>query len=260
MAIKKKAAAAKLPEAPLELVVKALETETIVLWVVGTSPLFENAMSLKAKQQLLFPGTGRKTAADRAQSLKHEPEKEFIASMYKRRDNNGPTRVMLPATAFKGALMNVAIETAGAKKTQIGRLVWVNGNYVDVYGLPQLNMSVVRTAGIEHTPDIRTRAILPEWCCQLSITYVKPTLTQKTLVTLLHNAGLIIGVGDFRQEKGKGNFGQFKIAADHSEVVDIIKNGGLEAQDAAISEMKTYDGETDELFNWYKDERVRRGV
>ena len=71
-------------------------------------------------------------------------------------------------------------------------------------------------------------------------------------------AGLVIGVGDFRQEKGKGNYGQFQIAS-KADCAGIIKAGGMAAQDKALENPTFYDRETAELMAAYTKERARRG-
>jgi len=55
-----------------------------------------------------------------------------------------------------------------------------------------------------------------------------PTINSTTIARLLEIAGLIIGVGDNRQEKGKGSNGQFELC-DQKDVQLIVRNGGLKA-------------------------------
>jgi len=225
-------------------------------WIKGASPMFFNALSEKVKQELLYPSV--KTRASRAGTLKHDPPREFVASMYRYRNGAEPTRLYVPATAFKGALMTGALESTGATKAGIGRLVWVVGDTIPVYGVPKFHMTVVRQAGMNRAPDIRTRAILPEWACLVNIEYVEPQINATTLGTLLTLAGLVVGVGDFRQEKGKGNFGQFSLSTEQ-EVAAIVKKGGMKQQDAAIEKPECYDLETQTLLDWFTAERKKRG-
>jgi len=85
-----------------------------------------------------------------------------------------------------------------------------------------------------------------------------PTMNETTVARLLETAGLVIGLGDFRQEKGKGNYGQFSLA-DESDCKAIIKAGGKAAQDKALESPECYDSETKELLAWYMTERKARG-
>jgi hypothetical protein len=229
----------------------------MALALVGSSPLVFNRMSEKARQELLLP-RGRKTAADKQASLKHDPMREFRASAYAMPEGDALLGIM--ATAVKGAMRTAALDLSGTSKAQIGRLVYVQGDYVPVYGVPKLFMSVVRQAGMNHTPDIRTRAIVPEWAALVHITYVVPLLTPTNIANLLAAAGITVGIGDFRQEKGAGNYGLFAVAnPDDPAFVAIREEGGREAQAAAMASPAFYDEDSEVLFTWYEDERARRG-
>jgi len=241
-----------------EVIVDKLDVERACVWIIGQTPLIYHAMSQKSKQTLLFPKP-RKTAADKSQSLKHDPLQEFRDCCYRRVDGDaGPTRLIFPAVSFKASMCNAALEIPGAKKTQIGRLVWVENDYIDMYGVPEMLISIVRSSDMNKTPDMRTRAILRKWACKLTINFVKPTLNQTGICRLLETAGLVMGVGDFRQQKGAGNYGQFCIA-DEAEVKDIVAGGGMEIQDSALESPNFYDLETSNLYNWFVEERARRG-
>ncbi len=248
--------APKKSEAPSEIVIEQMHMGSATVWVKGLSPMIFNAMSEKARHELLFP-QGKKTTAAKATQLKHDPIQEYRNSVY-RRIGTGPTRLIFPAAGFKGAMSDAALEIPGAKKAQIQRLVWVVGDYVDVYGIPKMLMSVTRSSDMNHTPDIRTRAILPEWCCCVTIRFSSPTLNTTALSRLLETSGLLIGVGDFRQGKGKGNYGQYQ-PVEKADCEAIIKAGGQAAQDAALLKPEFYDIETENLYTWFEEERKKRG-
>lgn len=226
--------------------------------IVGTSPLVLNRMSEKAKHELLMP-KGRKNATERALSLKHIPIEEYRASAYTLKDTSQPTLLALMSTAFKGALRSAALDMPGAKKAQIGRLTYIEGEFVGIYGLPKLFMSIVRSADMNKTPDVRTRAIVPEWACSLRVTFVQPLIRAQAVANLLAAAGITIGVGDGRPEKGAMSYGQFRIAdKDDAEFKRILKEGGRKAQQAALDSPVCYDDETTELLSWFDDERAKR--
>lgn len=228
--------------------------------IVGTSPIILNRMSQKAMHELLLP-RGRKTAVEKATTLKHNPIEEYRASAYTLADPKAPTYLAHLSTAFKGALRTAALDMPGAKKSQIGRLTYIAGDYVGIYGVPKLLMSVTRSADINKTPDIRTRAIVPQWACRVVVTYVQPLIRAQAVANLLAAAGLTIGVGDWRPEKGAGSYGQFRIAdKDDAEFASIAKVGGREAQMEAIQTAtpECYDDETADMLSWYHDEVGRR--
>lgn len=242
---------AKKQEKSVEMQVFEVKQGRVEFCILGATPLIYNAMSKKAKEELLKPR--KKSRAERDSTLKHDPLQEYRDSVYRRRDmDEGPTRLILPSTMFKAAIGNAALRVPGATKTEIGQLTWVEGTHVDLYGVPELFMSVVRSAGMNATPDIRTRAIVPEWACRVSIRYVQPQLSGTAVATLLQAAGMLMGVGDFRQQKGAGNFGTFETVDEDDETFQrIIAEGGMEAQDLALREPSPYDQETEEMYEWF---------
>lgn len=255
----KKLSAAEAAQA-FEKIVEELSAGQIEICILGTSPFIYNAVSLKARQELLFP-RARLTSSQRAMTLKHDPMSEFRNSVYRRRQSEtGSTRLVFPCPAFKGVVSTAALDLpSDVTKAKIGRLTWIEGDRLDIYGVPEMLMSVVRNSDIGHTPDIRSRAILPRWCCRVTIRYVRPILNERVLSGLLSMGGLTVGIGDFRQEKGKGSYGQFEICeAGNPRFQEIIENGGMAAQDAALRDPEFYDAETEELYAWFCDELLRR--
>lgn len=242
-----------------EISVMEVTRGRIEFLVLGNSPLICNAMSAKARQQLLMPPP-RKNAAERAASLKHNPLEEFRASMYYARDPNSPTRIVAKATAFKGALMSAALDLPGTSKAQIGRLAYVENDEIPIYGIPELMMSVTRSADMNKTPDVRTRAILPEWAAYVTVQFTKPILKEQAIVNLMAAAGITQGIGDWRVQKGSGNYGQFELTdPSNATFKRIVKDFGKDAQDKAIAEPVCYDSETEELLDWFHEEVKRRG-
>lgn len=247
-------------ETGVEIVIHQIEQEVVEFCILGTTPIILNRLSQKAQHELLMP-KGRKTAADKAGSLKHDPIDEFRDSPYLIANENAPTLVGILPTAFKGAMRTAALDMPGAKKSQIGRLVYVDGEILPVYGTPKLFMSITRSADMNRTPDVRTRMILPEWACKLTVRYTKPILRQQSVVNLLSTAGFQCGVGDWRQEKGSGNYGSFRLVAkDDPDFVRITGKQGRAAQIAARDKAEPYDLETEELLSWFRVESNRRGM
>ena len=247
---------AKADRQPIEITVPEVSVADVLVRVVGTSPLIMNCMSAKARRELLIP-KGRKTRADRALGPKHDPPSEYQHSVYFW--NKDVTLLAFPALAFKDAIMTAALDMPGTYRTQIGRLVWVNGWYVPVWGVPQVFMAVVRSADINRTPDVRTRAILPEWCSEINLRFMTPFLSADAIMRLLYMAGMTAGVGDFRQEKGKGSFGQFRIcAADDEEFLRIRDSGGRSEQTMALENPEPFDPDTAEMLSWFADEAAAR--
>jgi hypothetical protein len=239
------------------IIIEGVKTETVQLVLIGITPLILNRMSEKSKGDLLLP-SGRKTSAEKQSSLKHDPLAEYRASAYT--IPTGDALIGVMSSAIKGAMMTAALDLPGAKKAQIGRLVYVYGDYTPIFGVPKLFMSVTRSADMNRTPDIRTRAIVPEWAAVVSLSYVIPLLNATSIGNLISAAGITAGIGDWRPEKGKGIYGQFSISnADNPHFMKIIKEGGRKAQEAALKSPELYNEDTEKLFSWYNSEIVKRG-
>lgn len=242
-----------------EVTIQPLKRGTVKLRIIGITPLFQNRMANKAKQQLLVGGQ-KKGKADRAQ-IKHNPLQEF-------RDSaeilpGGPTALGLRVVAVKAAMATAALETPGLTKTSAQRLLFMPGDHVPLYGTPQLRMDVVRSADINRTPDVRTRCFLPQWGAEIEVNFITPQLSVTSVVALLCNAGILVGVGDFRQEKGKGAYGSFRVLGegeDDEEWNDLTKSHGRMVQQAALADPEYADRDTTDLMEHFHSEVRRRAA
>lgn len=241
-----------------EVFVLEMKRAQLEVCVIGNSPMICNRMSEKARMELLLP-KGKKNAAEKASSLKHDVMTEYRASPYISRDENSPTLIQALASMFKGAMKTAALDMPGINKSQIGRLVYVEGDRVDIYGKPELLMSVTRSADMKRTPDVRTRAILPRWACRIVINYAVPMLKQQSVINLLAAGGMTSGIGDWRIEKGSGSYGGFRICDPTDKDYLAVLKEGRKAQQAAMDEPVCYDDETENLLAWYTPELKRRG-
>lgn len=234
-----------------------LKRASVKLRIVGTTPLFQNRMANKVKQGLLV-GTKKKTKSEKA-AIKHDPLREF-------RDSaeilpNGPTALGLRVVAVKAAMCTAALETEGLTKTSSQRLIFMPGDFFSLYGTPTLRMDVTRSADINRTADVRTRAFLPKWGAEVTIQFIIPQLSISSIVALLCNAGVLVGVGDYRQEKGKGAFGSFRVLGEgdeDDEWNDLVANHARPAQEAALADPALADRDTEDLMAFYNTESKRR--
>jgi hypothetical protein len=251
---------AKKPKEPVEktIQIQRLQRATVTLYLLSTTALLMNRMAEKARQILLLPDRSENKAA-KEQTEKHDPPFEFRSSVYKVRDEKAPTLLHLPSGAFKKALAQAALDMPGATKAEIGRLVKVLDETVHVYGKPYLHMGTVRQAGIARTPDIRTRAILKQWCCKITVQFIRTKIREQDIVNLADAAGDITGVGDGRTEKGTFDYGSWELVqANDPRWHEVAKNGGRKVQQLALDKPEAADEETEELLSWYHTEIIRR--
>lgn len=226
-------------------------------YIIGRTPLIMHRFSKKAREQLLFP-KGRINSAEKAENLKHDPLTEYRETIYLNRDEARPSLVHLPAGMFQKALASAALDMPGASKSQILRLVSIASTQIDMFGKPMMSMEMVRSSDMAKTPDVRTRAIFPEWCCKIEIEFVSTLLKPNQIVNLLAAAGMIVGIGDWRPQKG-GSHGKFAIVEENdADYRRIVKEGGKAVQLKAYQDPMAYDADTEELFAWFNAEAARR--
>lgn len=249
--------AVKKAEAPV--LIQSLDQQTGTFRIIGRTPLYFNKMSAKAQRTLLVGGQ-KKTAAEKKTIQKHNPMDEFVERTYTH--DNEDTFLCFPAPGLKGAMATAALETAGVTKSSVNRLLYLPETNVRIWGIPQLKMDVVRSADINKTPDVRTRAYLPEWSAEFKVNFIAPTLTVVSVLNLLSNAGMVCGIGDFRVEKGKGSFGTFSVVQEGRELWSdfcrIRDNQGRAAQMYAMENPDFADEDTVDLFNFWTEDTARR--
>ena len=124
-------------------------------------------------------------------------------------------------------------------------------------------MDIVRSADINKTPDVRTRGYLPRWCAEVKLRFVNPALSTFDVTSLLSNAGAIVGIGDFRQEKGRGSFGCFDVFDGKNKNIpewnDIVKES-RDAQQHAMDFPMLAGQEEEELMEILGIERQKRAA
>ena len=82
-------------------------------------------------------------------------------------------------------------------------------------------------------------------------------------MALLCNAGVLIGVGDGRQEKGKFSFGSFRVIGetdDDEEWNELIAEHGRAAQIKAFNDPVYSDRDTKDLMEFFEAETERRAA
>jgi len=236
-----------------------LQRSTAEFFILGESGLYFNSMAAKAMRDLLAP-TKKATVSERSMRPKHQPRIEFESSVYRITHQKSPTMLGFPASGFKGAMATAALATAGINKTDVQKHLYVKGELIPIFGDPFLRMDVVRSADMNKTPDVRTRAFMPEWAARVTISFTMPNFTAEGVANLLSNAGQIAGIGDFRQEKGRGNFGRWKLTGQtDKEYVRITELYNSKTQEDAIKAARPWDDMTDELLQYWDEQYESRG-
>lgn len=225
--------------------------------IIGTEPLIMNKMPPQAVKDLIFPPQKKKKEAE-VQKLKHIPLNEFRHSAHTAEDL--PTWLCFPSSGVRRAMTQAATDIKGVTKAQLNRLMWVNGNFIPIWGKPVVRMDTVTTGGINKAKDIRTRCCVPGWCAVVSITYADSVFNKKQLGNLLMEAGRSCGLGDYRTEKGSGTYGQFTVCNPSDPAFKKLQKFAKVEQIKAMEAAEPIDDEVAEILIWFEEELERRGM
>jgi hypothetical protein len=178
----------------------------VTIPIVGISPLIVHAWSEKSKKMIADK------QAKKAKSSKHElrnPEEEYQQAKHIAADYwEG-----FPAAGFKAAMIRGAkIIGMVMKDTQTSFFIKADceeTQLVRIHGKSRMRTDMVRVG--MGASDIRYRPEYPEWTAELTIEFNEGTLSLDQIYQLVKAAGYSCGVGEMRPEKGKFNYGRFKL-------------------------------------------------
>lgn len=198
--------------------ISKIAAETLLVPIIGTTPLIVHNFSEKSKRQMLDAQQGRKSPKQA-----RDPDAEYEAAFYRTKDGYG-----FPVTAFKAATVGAArFYGKDVKMTELRQFLFMHGEISDrdpqalvpIYGEPKMREDVVRLGGPSRSADLRYRPEFREWSTELKVTYVKSSLSRESVLSLIDAGGMGIGVGEWRPEK-RGEFGTYAI--DQSKEIQVI--------------------------------------
>jgi hypothetical protein len=206
----KKKGASEEPAPQIQL--SRIEAQTMIVPIVGTSPLIIHKFSEKAKKAMLDAMQGRKSPRENK-----DPDREYNDAFYFIGDP-AERRYGFPVIAFKAATVGGARFFAGVTMTALRQFLFLRGEMGEngqqmavIEGEPHMREDVVRVN--RGGTDLRYRPEFFPWRTDLTVTFVKSALTQGSVLSLIDAGGLGVGVGEWRTEKG-GDFGGFKVDPD----------------------------------------------
>lgn len=208
-------ASVETPEIAVEIA--RIDAETLLVPILGTTPLITHRFSEKAKKQMLDNMQGRKTPKE-----PKNPEAEYDAAFYKFEDGG----YGMPAISFKHATVGGArFYGKQISMTALRQFVFTKGEVgvdglalVRIEGEPTMREDVVRVG--RGGTDLRYRPEFRDWKTVLTVTYVTSMLTRDSILSLIDAGGMGVGVGEWRPEKN-GDFGTYRIDPDRT--VEVVK-------------------------------------
>lgn len=179
----------------------------VTIPIIGISPLIIHAWSEKSKKMIADKQVGK------AKNKKHEirnPEEDFEQAKHISADGwEG-----LPAAAVKAAMIRGA-KMVGMVMKDTQAAFFVNADceatqLVRIHGESRMRTDMVRVG--MGAADIRYRPEYPEWYIELNIDFNEGLISIDQLHQIVKAAGYGNGLGEMRPEKGKFNYGRFKLA------------------------------------------------
>ncbi|WAB10584.1 hypothetical protein SEA_ECLIPTUS_19 [Gordonia phage Ecliptus] len=202
-----------------DIQIDKIAAETILVPIVGTSPLIVHRWSDKAKRQMLDTQQGKKKIKEI-----RDPESEYRESLYRIATDEGDA-YGFPSVAFKAATIGAArfydrsITMATLKQCMFFRGVVTKADpqqLIRIDGEPRMREDMVR---VGQGTDLRYRGEFPEWSATLQITYVTSSLSRDSVLSLVDAGGMGVGVGEWRPQKS-GDYGTY--ALDESRNIEVV--------------------------------------
>ena len=199
------AQATPIPQQPApQIAISRLAEETLLVPIIGTTPLIVHNFSEKSKRTMLDSFQGRKTP-----KTPKDPEAEYEAAFYRCKDGS----YGFPANGFKLATID-ASRFYGKDVTKVGlrQFLFIFGENMDtmvkIDGEPHMREDVVRVG--QGGTDLRYRPEFTEWSTALQVVYFTSVLTRDSVLSLIDAGGMGVGIGEWRPSKD-GTNGTYRI-------------------------------------------------
>lgn len=207
------------------LLSSAVTYQPFRVWLVGETPLIVHAWSQKAKLEMLQ----KQVKATKAGKDARDPERDFVDSLYPMGKVGGKMTYGFPVTGIKNAALSSAHKDKGIARSVVQSALWFDADMVRVMPAlskaicdmplvrlwgsdPEMREDMVRIGvGMSKTANLAYRGQFTTWAVRLTGKFNSTVLSPEALLFLIREAGVGIGIGEWRNEK-KGIFGSFRLA------------------------------------------------
>lgn len=196
------------------------------VWLVGDTPLITHAWSQKAKLEMLQ----KQVKATKAGKEARDPHEDFVNSLYEMgTDKAGKLVYGFPVMGFKNAVLSSAHKDKGIPRSVVQSALWLDAEMVRVrpalagaicdmpliriHGTePEMREDMVKIgSGLNKVANLAYRGQFTVWAVCITGRYNTSVMQAQALSFLYGEAGIGIGVGEWRNER-KGIFGAFHLA------------------------------------------------
>lgn len=203
------------------LLVKALDVQTMIVPIKGTSPLLMHNFSEKSRRQMLESMQGVKRP-----KVNRDPEHDYQQAFYRIEHEDGTKGYGFPVLGFKSSTVSAArFFDKSITMTTLRQVLFFSGvrtpadpqELAEIFGTPTMREDVVRVG--MGSADLRYRPEFLEWTSKLVVKYISSSISQESVLSLINAGGFGVGVGEWRPEKS-GQFGQYTVDPD-VEIVTV---------------------------------------
>lgn len=205
-----KIAKGKTKSVEAQIAIPPLEFTEFEVTMEGTAPYLVAGWTEKAIRMMEDAMTKHVPKPAKGMREKRDPETEFEAYKVK----NAKGKESIPALHIKCAMVNAGIRsTTGVYKADLRAAIFVMGDEDGLipfeYKKCVMRRDMVRNKSGQ--PDIRWRPEYHGWKARVRLRVNNALITVESAVNLLARAGSMVGLGEWRIEKG-GQHGTWKIA------------------------------------------------
>lgn len=211
-----KEAKKKGPPEKVQVFIPRIEIASLVVKIIGDSPLLVHKWSQKAINQMKAKHARQATAGREVRN----PHQEYLDSIYYLPSSTEKKpRYGFPAVAFKKAAVSActSLDKSDISQTKARQAFHVTGlggtQLVEITGTPEMQEDSV-TVGID-SADLRYRASFMPWTATLYVRFNRNVLSAEQIINILNLAGFAVGVGEWRNEKSGLN-GAFHVEGSDS--------------------------------------------
>lgn len=190
------------------IVLERIQRQTIIIPIIGLTPLIPGKWSEKAKAMMRESQSGPKTKAKKEPKI---AEVDAEGRTYRLPDG----RPGVPAVNFKCAIVDACRFFDGLPMTTAKRAFYVIGEgpeqLVPIIGEGTIREDMVRNA--TGVADIRYRMAFWPWAAELRVSFITRLLDQASVINLVDAAGQC-GVCEWRPSSPKsssGTYGMFQL-------------------------------------------------
>jgi len=216
--------AMKKSDAPNVIEIPRLNVQHMEVTLIGDSALISHRWSDKAKTMMLDKQMKKAKGAKEAK----DPWMDFCQSLYwisamperPTEADIAKAKFGFPAVAFKSAAVDACSHVDGVTKVEARGAFHIQGDMVEIKGIPQMREDMVRIA--MGTADIRHRGEFREWSAKFTVRFNPNVLSAEQIINLFNTAGFGVGIGEWRPQKD-GSYGMFRVMTQADELAQAAE-------------------------------------